>query len=73
VAIKFLPDSAAAHSDALERFDLMYEMATGTLPFPGQTTGLVFDGILNRTPPAASTVNPAIPVELDRTRIPGGP
>ena len=45
---------------------VMYEMATGTLPFQGQTTGLAFDGILNRTPPAASTVNTAMPAEFDR-------
>jgi len=44
---------------------VIYEMATTALPFPGATTGIIFDGILNRTPAPASRVSSAIPAELD--------
>jgi len=45
---------------------VLYEMATGRQAFSGTTTGVVFDGILNRDPPPASEANPAVPHELDR-------
>ena len=43
---------------------VLYEMATGTLPFRGDTTGLVLDGILNRMPAAPARFNPALPDRL---------
>ena len=45
---------------------VLYEMATSTLPFPGATTGIIFNGILNRAPTPASALNPAIPAEVNR-------
>ncbi|MDH4066814.1 MAG: serine/threonine protein kinase, partial [Acidobacteriota bacterium] len=45
---------------------LLYEMATGKQSFPGSTTAVVFDGILNREPVPPSSVNAELPVELDR-------
>jgi serine/threonine protein kinase/cytochrome c-type biogenesis protein CcmH/NrfG len=45
---------------------VLYEMATGTLPFPGSTTAVIFNGILNTTPAPISKVNPKAPAELDR-------
>lgn len=45
---------------------VLYEMATGRQSFPGQTTAVVFDGILNREPAAPSSLNPSVPGELDR-------
>jgi eukaryotic-like serine/threonine-protein kinase len=44
---------------------VMYEMATGDMAFSGSSNGVVFEGILNRMPPAASDVNPAIPEKLN--------
>ena len=45
---------------------VLYEMATGRQSFPGNTTAVVFDGILNREPAAPSTLNANVPFELDR-------
>ena len=44
---------------------VMYEMATGDMAFSGSSNGVVFEGILNRMPPPASDVNPAIPEKLN--------
>ncbi len=41
-------------------------MATGTRPFHGETTGLIFDGILNRAPAPMVPLNPGLPQELER-------
>jgi TolA-binding protein len=45
---------------------VLYEMATGRQSFPGHTTAVVFDGILNRDPVPPSTINAVLPAELDR-------
>lgn len=45
---------------------VLYEMATGRQSFPGHTTAVVFDGILNRDPVPPSTINGMLPAELDR-------
>jgi eukaryotic-like serine/threonine-protein kinase len=44
---------------------VLYEMATGQRPFPGNTAAMVHDAILNRTPAAAAQINPAIPPKLE--------
>ena len=45
---------------------VLYEMATGRQSFPGHTTAVVFDGILNRDPVPPSAINGMLPAELDR-------
>ena len=45
---------------------ILYQMATGMLPFMGDTAAVVFDAILNREPTPASQINPSLPVEFDR-------
>jgi len=55
-----------ARSDLFSLGTVMYQMATGQLPFPGDTSAVVFDAILNRDPAPAVDLNPALPASLGR-------
>ncbi len=44
---------------------VLYEMATGSLPFLGDTSGLTFDSILNRVQTSAVRLNPQVPAKLE--------
>jgi non-specific serine/threonine protein kinase len=45
---------------------VLYQMATGVLPFKGETSAVTFDSILNRDPTPVDQVNPSLPADLGR-------
>ena len=54
-----------ARSDLFSFGSILYEMATGKLPFEGNTSAVIFQGILDRNPRPPGELNPSIPLKLD--------
>ena len=55
-----------ARTDIFSLGTVLYQMATGSLPFPGDTSAVIFDAILNREPLPVETVNGSVPRDFGR-------
>ncbi len=58
-----------ARTDIFSVGTVLYQAATGHMPFLGDTTAVVFDAILNRDPVPMTQLNPSLPAELQRIVI----
>ncbi len=58
-------DELDARSDLFSFGAVLYEMATGKLPFDGKTSAVIFQGILSGTPARPIDLNASIPLKLD--------
>jgi serine/threonine protein kinase/Flp pilus assembly protein TadD len=55
-----------ARTDLFSLGTVLYQMASGKMPFQGDTSAVIFDAILNRQPVPMAEENPAVPAEFGR-------
>ncbi len=55
-----------ARTDLFSLGTVLYQMGTGVLPFPGETSAVIYEAILNRDPTPVNQVNPAVPPDFGR-------
>ena len=55
-----------ARTDIFSLGAVLYQMATGALPFEGETSAVIFEAILNRDPLPPHQLKPSLPIDLDR-------
>jgi serine/threonine protein kinase/tetratricopeptide (TPR) repeat protein len=56
-----------ARTDLFSFGAVLYQMATGQMPFRGESTGVIFKAVLDGTPTSAVRLNPGLPAELERS------
>ena len=55
-----------ARTDLFSLGTVLYQMATASLPFLGETSAVIYEAILNRDPKPVGTINPSLPPDLGR-------
>jgi len=55
-----------ARTDLFSLGTMLYQLATGSLPFTGDTSAVIYEALLNRDPPPVTKLDPKLPSELDR-------